>query len=382
MASRELLNTTMSRTREGDQRLGEVPIHVCHVSVSLNTGGLERILAGISQTSDRSRYKHAFVALREEGRFAEEIRQTGASVVTMKCKNRIAMIGELRNYFRSRKVDIVHTHNTFPHLYGTLAARWAKVPIVVNTRHGQRAGHGWKSRFLFRMASRWVNRIVAVSDDAANLCVQADGLSKSKVTRIWNGIDASQFSFRGPSADPIAVTVGRLVPEKDLATLIRAISLASGSIPNLRLKIVGEGPSRPELERLTRELGMESQIDFVGEIRDVSTSLEKSGFYVSSSLTEGISLTLLEAMSVGLPVIATRVGGNPEVVAEPETGLLVEASNPQALAGAIVSLCRRSDRWYEMGVAARKRVVDSFGVERMVEGYQELYQSLLDERKL
>ena len=166
-------------------------MHICHVSVSLKTGGLERVLAGLAAHTDRGTCEMAFVALREEGRFAREIRKTGAIVETLGSANRWQMVQRLKHFFREHRFDIVHTHNTYPHIYGTLAARLAGVPVILNTRHGQRVGHGWKSRILFRFASRWVDRIVAVSDDAAALCIKDDGVPRSKVSRIWNGIDAA-----------------------------------------------------------------------------------------------------------------------------------------------------------------------------------------------
>ncbi len=352
-------------------------MRICHVSVSLKTGGLERVLAGLASNTDRSNCEMTFVALRDEGRFADEIRNTGAMVKTLGAMNRWQMVKSLKNFFRDRSVDVVHTHNIYPHLYGTIAARLAGVPVVINTRHGQRIGQDWKSRMIFRLASTWVDRIVAVSDDAAALCVEKDGIPSSKVLRIWNGIDASDFAFRGSSGKPLAVCVARLAPEKDLATLIRAIAIASQSVPALQLRIIGDGEMRSHLKRLVCELSISEKVEFLGERENVPELLGTCGFYVSSSLSEGISLTILEAMAVGLPVIATNVGGNPEIVVEPETGMLVKVANPECLAKAMVQMCQRSSSWGAMGQAGRKRVTDYFGVRMMANQYQSLYQDLL-----
>ncbi len=352
-------------------------MQICHVSVSLKTGGLERVLAGLAANTDRGSCDMTFVALQAEGRFANEIRSSGALVKTLGVTNRWQMVKSLRNFLRDRCFDIVHTHNIYPHLYGTMAARLAGVPIIVNTRHGQRIGQGWKSRILFRLASYWVDRIVAVSDDAAALCIQKDGIPASKVLRIWNGIDPTEFAFRGSSGRPVAVCVARLAPEKDLATLIRALSIASQSAPALQLRIIGDGELRLPLESLVRELKLSKQVEFLGECENVPELLGSCGFYVSSSLSEGISLTILEAMAVGLPVIATNVGGNPEIVVESETGMLVEVANPESLAKAMVLMCQRSSSWGAMGKAGRQRVTDFFDVRTMANQYQSLYQNLL-----
>lgn len=355
-------------------------MRICHVSVSLKTGGLERVLAGLAAHTDRKKFELDFVALREEGRFASEIRKTGARVELLSAPNRWHLVYRLKSYFRDHRIDIVHTHNTYPHLYGTLAARLARVPIVVNTRHGQRIGHGWKSKMLFRFAARWVDRIIAVSDDAAALCVNEDRIPAPKVTRIWNGIDPADFAFLGSSGRPLAVCVARLAPEKDLATLLRATSIAIQSVPELRLRIIGGGPLQRQLEALANELSLAGRIDFLGECENVPELLGSSGFYVSPSLSEGISLTILEAMAVGLPVIATSVGGNPEVVDEPETGLLVPAASPEKLALAMVQMCKTKADWTSMGKAGRRRVTQFFDVRMMAENYQSLYEELLSSR--
>src|SRR5262249_53372244 len=151
--------------------------------------------------------------------FADDIQRTGCRVHQLKPAGRIGQIRQMMTLFRTGKFDVVHTHNTYPHLYASLAARLAAVPVVINTRHGERAGDGWKSRVQFRWASHLVDRIVAVSDDAANLCVRADGVTSRKVTRLWNGIDLGDFQFTGPRSAPAAISVARLSAEKDFPTL-------------------------------------------------------------------------------------------------------------------------------------------------------------------
>jgi glycosyltransferase involved in cell wall biosynthesis len=283
--------------------------------------------------------------------------------------------------FRAGKFDVIHTHNTYPHIYASLAARLAGVPVVINTRHGQRAGHGWKSRTQFRWASHLVDRIVAVSDDAARLCIEADRVNSGKVIRIWNGIDVDEFQFAGPKLIPTAISVARLSPEKDFPTLLRAVAIAIQNVPELVLKLVGDGPERPRLEQLVTELGIEQHVEFLGERKDVPELLSQAGFFVTSSVTEGISLTLLEAMAVGLPVIATAVGGNVEIVDAPRTGRLVPASDPDRLAESIVDLCRHTTEWPEIGLAGRARVAEHFDVRRMVADYENLCRTLLSAKR-
>ena len=352
------------------------PLRVCHVSLTLKTGGLERILADLARHHNRDACLPEFVAIREVGRFADEIRSAGGTVHLLKPAGRLGQIAQMRTLFRKRQFDVVHTHNTYPHLYASIAARLAGVPVVVNTRHGQRAGHGWKSRTQFRWATRLVDRIIAVSDDAAGLCIEADGVPAKKVQRIWNGIDLSDFAYTGPGPSMTAISVARLSAEKDFPTLLRAVQLVVKNRPDFRLIIVGGGPERQRLDQLTAELKIEDQVQFLGERTDVPDLLPQSGFFISSSLTEGISLTLLEAMAVGLPVVATAVGGNPEIVIPDTTGYLVPAQDPKSLADAIERMCRDQGQWARMGQAGRDRVTECFDVHRMAADYEQLYREL------
>ena len=352
------------------------PLRVCHVSITLKTGGLERILADLARHHDRENCRPEFLAIREVGRFADEIRAAGGVVHQLRPGGRVSQINQMRKLFRDRQFDVVHTHNTYPHLYASVAARLAGVPVVVNTRHGQRAGHGWKSSMPFRWASHLVDRIITVSDDAANLCIHSDRVNPRKVQRIWNGIDLSDFRFSGPVNKPIAISVARLSAEKDFPTLLSAVSRVLKAVPEFRLQIVGNGPERDQLQALTRELGIEQAVEFLGERTDVPDLLSQAGFFISSSRTEGISLTLLEAMAVGLPVVATAVGGNPEIIVPDLTGYLVPAADPESLANAVIRLCGEPGSWLQMGEQGRLRVAEHFDVRRMARDYESLYRVL------
>jgi glycosyltransferase involved in cell wall biosynthesis len=351
------------------------PLRVCHVSLTLNTGGLERLLADLARRHRRPVCAPTFVALRETGRFAAEIRRAGCEVLLLRRRTRWSERQALADFFRAQQFDVVHAHNTYPAIHAAVAARWAGVPVVVQTRHGQRSGHGWWATQQYRWACRLIDRVIAVSDDAARLCL-AEGLPRDKVCRIWNGIDLDQFSFRGPSKRPVAIAVARLSAEKDFPTLLRGLAWARRSRPELQLQIVGDGPERPRLEALAEELDLVDSVEFLGERHDVPQLLSRAAFFVSTSLTEGISLTLLEAMAVGLPVIATAVGGNPEVVVDGVTGRLTPAGNPHAFAAALCELAADPDSWGEYGLAGRARVVSEFDIRRMVDEYEDLYLRL------
>lgn len=354
--------------------------HVVHISLALRTGGLERLLVDFARFHDRARFRLSFIALHDGGTPATDIESAGCDVHILngRGRGRFANLNALRRLLRELAPDVVHTHNLLPHIQGTLAAKLAGVPVVVHTRHGQRFGHGWWSSLQYRLAAHWVDRAVSVSDDAARLSITADRLDPQRVTRIWNGIDLQRFQFRGPAIAPVAISVARLSPEKDFPTLLRATALAIREVPDFRLLLVGDGSERGALEQLVRELDLSAHVQLLGERRDIPELLSQSAFFVSSSLTEGVSLTLLEAMAVGLPVLATAVGGNPEVVADGETGRVVPAADPAGLAEGIVRMCRDRDSWTSMGRAGRRRVEEHFDIRRMMQQYETLYEDLLE----
>ncbi len=358
------------------------PIGVCHVSMHLATGGLERLLVEFSRLHDDAKFCPQFIALSDLGQPADDIRGFGCEAHSLQFGDvgKLAMVRMLAHRLRDANTQVVHTHNTYAHFYGTLAARLAGVPIVVNTQHGRGCGPTWKNRMQFRIANRWTQRIVAVSDDAANLCRDADPRSASRVTRIWNGIDVTRFALRShpePSGPPVAISVARLSPEKDFPTLLNAVAKVVREVPDFQLQLVGDGAERAKLQQQSRDLQLCDHVEFLGERSDVPDLLERAGFFVSSSRTEGVSLTLLEASAVGLPIVTTAVGGNPEIVEEGQTGRLVPSEDPIALASAIIDMCNNRSQWSEMGRLGRERIEQHFEISRMVRDYETLYEELL-----
>jgi glycosyltransferase involved in cell wall biosynthesis len=269
----------------------------------------------------------------------------------------------------------VHTHNAKPLIYGGPAARLAGVRKVIHMRHGPRTGGGRTGARLFLLATRAADRVVSVSRDSAQRSLD-EGVAPRKVFTIWNGIDVERFAYNGPRAGGPAVMVGRLSPEKDAETLVRATALVVREDPSFRLEIAGDGACLPDLSRLSGELGLDEHVRFLGEVADIPALLAQASMLVLPSLIEGIPLTVLEAMARGLPIVATRVGGTPEVVVEGQTGLLVPPRSPAELATAMLRLLRDPALCARMGKLGRERVERRFEVRRMVADYERLYVGL------
>lgn len=360
------------------------PVRICHVSMTLDTGGLERLLVEMSKHIDRDKLSFDFVSLCGESKPALELRDLGFQVDSFGfdgSKGKLKLLKRLRQHFVAGQYDVVHTHNTYPQFYAAPAARFAKVPVVINTQHGRGCGPGSKAAWQFRIANRFTDCVVGVSEDATRLCQGQDRHSAAKMRCIWNGVDLQRFQYFGPVDELHAVSVARLSPEKDFPTLIRAIALVKQRQPNFRVTIVGDGKERPSLEQLAVELDVADRITFAGEQSDIPTFLRQAGFFVSSSRTEGISLTLLEAMGCGLPILATAVGGNPEIIDDGRTGRLVPSENPEALADAIDQMCRDQEMWRTMGELGRDRVERHFSLRSMIDRYSALYDGFLAKKR-
>jgi glycosyltransferase involved in cell wall biosynthesis len=336
-------------------------------------GGLEKLLVEFARHTDRNRYELHFVSLNGPGVVAGEIRDLGWEVTALELRPgfRPALVFRLARLFHSLKADIVHTHNIRPLLFAGAAARLAGVRRVVHTRHGQH--HGYPRRVLSanRLASMTADHVVCVSSDGAKLAA-AEGIAPGKIRTQLNGIDPTRFRPAAVDGGPV-VAVGRFSPEKDFATLVRAAALAARQEPTFRLEIAGDGACLEDLKRLIVESRLDGVVKLLGQVRDIPSLLARGSIFAQSSITEGISLTILEAMATGLPVVATRVGGNTEIVADGETGLLVPPSDPAALAAGLLALWRAPERRRVMGAAGRAHVEAVFDVRKMVAAYEELY---------
>jgi glycosyltransferase involved in cell wall biosynthesis len=335
---------------------------------------MEKLLVEFARHADRTRFDLRFVSLTTRGPVAEELEALGWPVAALNIPSglRPGLVWRLASCFREWRTDIVHAHNTKPLIYAAPAARLAGVHKIIHTRHGQRMNASRGQNTLFRWSARLAHAAVCVSHDSA-ACSRAEGLAPSKVHTIWNGIDTRRFTCRGSVAGGPAVMVGRLSREKNVETLFDAAALVAAQEPGYRLEIAGDGACLAALRRQATALKLENVVTFLGNVRDVPQLLQRASMCVLSSLTEGISLTLLEAMSSGLPIIATQVGGNPEIVADGITGLLVPPRDPQMLAEAMLHLWRSPADRMRMGIAGAIRVREYFDVRRMVAQYERLY---------
>lgn len=372
---------------------------VMHLVYSFDVGGLENGVVNLINRMPPERYRHTVVALTRcaEG-FCERIRRedVGFASLHKPAGHGIKLYPRLYRLFRERRPAIVHSRNLAA-LEAVVPASLAGVPVRVHGEHGwdvsDPGGTRRKFQVLRRLYSPFVSRYVALSGHIESYLTGRVGIAPARVERICNGVDTLRFTpaatgarqtlAGSPFADASVVvvgTVGRLQAVKDQLTLVRAFELArarGGVGQRLRLIIAGDGPLRGEVEAEIRRAGIGDAVWLAGERTDVPAVMRALDVFVLPSQAEGISNTILEAMASGLPVVATAVGGNGELVAEGETGSLVPAQDPDRMAEAL--LCYASDAALRQtqGAAGRRRVEHGFSLDGMVARYTAMYDQLL-----
>jgi glycosyltransferase involved in cell wall biosynthesis len=293
---------------------------------------------------------------------------------------------ELVWLFRRVRPDIVHLNSSKMGFLGRLAASLTGVPVRVVTAHGW--AFGWYSGIasrMFRLADRLMEPlttcVITVSHQQAAAGLRAGTCRVGRTVVIPNAVEIGPASRRSTSGGPVRlVSVGRLSPPKDFVTLERALALVpSGSV---RARLVGDGRERPALEAEAARLGLDGEVEFLGERRDVTALLADADLFVLSSHSEGMPMSVLEAMAAGLPVVASAVGGVPEVVVSGDTGLLVPPGDPATLAAALERLADDPVLRLRLGNAGRHRAEQHFGLARFERAHLELFERELRARGL
>lgn len=365
-------------------------LRVVHATTRLPVGGMENVVAQLAQRLPANRYQSSICCLEEADRLGRELQDGGVDVTVLgRHRNRdLGLLWRLAWHARRERVDILHCHDELSWFYGGLAARLARVPIVIVTMHGRRPAISARHLFEQRILARGTARIVAVSDYLRKQVRAELRVSASQVVTIRNGIamptappdpSATERARRklGLPLDSFVVgSVGELSEVKNFDLAIEAVAGLLGALPHIRLVLVGEGPLRARLEATVGDSGLAGAVHFAGVRRDIADVLPAFDVYLCSSNYEGISLSILEAMAAGRPIVATRVGGNPEIIQDGETGLLVPERDPEAMARALESLANDAPMRGRLGSAAERLVISTFHLRRMLDGYDCLYQEL------
>ena len=380
---------------------------VLHVVYRFDTGGLENGVVNLINHMPAHAFRHAILSLTEVTDFRQRIRRSDVEIIALHKApgHGLWLYPRLFRLFRQLQPAIVHSRNLAA--LEVLVPAWAaRVPVRIHGEHGRDVGDldgSNRARQWLRRAYRpFVNHYVPLSGDLARYLAEKVQVPDERITQVCNGVDVARFRPAGGAdfADggagvgkPIAGcpftaprhwlvgTVGRMQTVKDQATLARAFVRALSLRPDLRLRLrlvmVGAGPLRAEALAILEAGGVADLAWLPGERGDVAEILRGLQCFVLPSLAEGISNTILEAMASGLPVIATNVGGNAELVTHGLTGEIVPAADPVALASSLLRLAAAPEAAAAMGRAGRSAVETRFSLQAMVAAYQTLYTQQL-----
>lgn len=372
---------------------------VAHIVYRFDTGGLENGVVNLINHMPEQAYRHAVIAITEVApAFAQRVRRPGVEFISLHKPpgHGSAAWPELARVLRKLKPAVVHTRNLAA-LEMQPVAWWVRVPARIHGEHGRDVedldGTSRKHQWIRRLYRPFVHRTIALSRDLEGYLLDKVGQSRGSVVQIYNGVDADRFRpppslvrapLEGsPFNDPslwVVGTVGRLQTVKAQTVLTRAFVQALQSEPQAtvhwRLIVVGSGPLRAEAEAIVNAAGLHDRVWFAGERNDVPDVMRSLSCFALPSLAEGISNTILEALATGIPVVATDVGGNPELVQSGVTGVIVRAGDPVSMAEGLLrtAVDSGSQRW---GVAGRAEVERRFSLRAMVEAYQAVYDDQL-----
>jgi sugar transferase (PEP-CTERM/EpsH1 system associated) len=374
---------------------------ILHVVYRFDTGGLENGVVNLINHMDPAAYRHAVLALTEVTEFRQRVRRPDVQFFALNKApgHGFWLYPRLYRLLRELQPAVVHTRNLAA-LEVVVPAWAAGVPVRVHGEHGRDVSdldgsHRGYQR-LRRLYGLFVQRFVALSQDLAGYLQQRVGFEPARIRQIYNGVDTQRFT-PAPQREAIAGcpfgadasllligTVGRMQQVKDQTLLARAFVQALQQRPDLRdrlrLVMAGDGPLRVQTQHLIDAAGLGALAWLPGERSDVAAWMRGLDLFVLPSLAEGVSNTILEAMASGLPVIATAVGGNVELVEPGRSGLLVPPGDVPAMAAALIALADDAGRRQAMGRAGRAAAEQRFALSVMVEGYRSLYDELLAAR--
>lgn len=369
---------------------GRKPATVCQLVHSLSVGGAEILASRIARRL-RDSVRFVFACLDDRGSLADELTRDGFTVHRLGRRPGFdwSCVLRLSRFLRDENVDVVHAHQYAPFFYAMSARlRGPRKPIVF-TEHGRhQPDHPRRKRMIFnRLFLSRRDRCIGVGQAVRTALIENEGLPTARVEVIYNGVDIEAYAsetdraegrrlLRAAPGEFVIIQVARLDYLKDHDTALRTMARAVSAVPHARLVFVGDGPERQAIESRIRALQLDDQVRLLGTRGDVKRLLPGADLFLLTSISEGIPLTLIEAMAAGLPVVSTDVGGVAEVVTDGVSGLLAPAGNVVALADGIRRLAADPALRRQFSLAGQSRARERFDETAMCRQYQQLYAEL------
>jgi glycosyltransferase involved in cell wall biosynthesis len=399
MVSERTTKQSMTRRLEAEERVSKLPPdEVTEVLFIIDQlcalGGAERVLLRTIKGLPRERYSPRVITFKidESLKIADSI---NCPLHVFPLRNtygwtalKVAL--QIRSLVRSHNVRITHTFHETSDLWGGIVAKLSGCPILISSRRDMGFLRERKHTFGYRLLGRCFDEVQTVSDEVRRFSIAQDALAPRKVVTIYNGIDlppapaGDKREFRArfglEKAGKLVVSVGHVRKIKGFDVFMRAAARVREVMPEVTFAVAGEVHEPAHLQELTAlagKLGLGSGFVFLGDVSDVSSLLHGSDVFCLPSRSEGLSNALLEAMACGLPCVATRVGGNPEVVVEGKTGYIVESEDDESMAASLLKLLRDPEAARGMGVEGRKAVENKFTKQSMIRRLEQSYERLL-----
>ena len=354
---------------------------------TLNLGGTEGQFVEVACGLSRSQWEVHVSCLRAEGPLRQKLEAAGINAWScgrgsLKPARLLPAVAGLARYLRAHQIRLVHSFDFYSNILGILGGRLARKPVVIASQRDLGDLRPTLDQRVHRLMLRFADLILVNSDAVADQVRYRGGALKERIVVIPNGVDTSRFSPASAATSRLSgrVTIGTLANlrwEKGIEDLVRAAALVHERCPEARFLIWGDGPLRSELEGLVQTCGLRGVVEFRGRTTRPEAALRELDIFVLTSLSEACSNVLLEAMATGLAVVSTRAGGNPELVEEEITGLLVPPGDSPALAKALIRLIEEPALAVELGSRALHRIRAEFGIARMLAGVQALYDHAL-----
>ncbi len=354
------------------------------MSQFLTAGGTERQLSIIARELDRSRFEPTVGCFRPDGIRHEELKAAGVRVVPFRIRSMykpppIGVAIELGQFLGRERIDLVHAFDVPTDVFAVPVARLFRVPYVLSSQRAHRTLASRVDRHLLRLSDSLVDGIVVNSRAVARELAEEEKVPESRIHLCYNAIDTSEFSpppERAP--EPLVIgAVGLFRPEKGHRTLIEAFARVHRAAPHTRLHLVGGGPLHRDLEELARQLGVADATTVEGSTPAVRERLQRMHIFVLPSLSEALSNALLEAMACGCCAVASRTGGNPEIIEENSSGLLFRPGDSDDLAGKLSALVADRAARERYACAGWKRVQQNFSLASSVNRMQEIYAGVM-----
>lgn len=366
-------------------------IKITHVTFDMRIGGAEQVIFNLVNHTDKQRFEIDILCLEDAiGPFGKMIadRGVGVSILGRKPGFDLALILKIRKHILNKKIGILHCHQYTPYIYGVLASMFTSCDVIF-TEHGRFYPDTRKLKRIIvnPILSLITKKITAISSATVDALVKYENFSKKNIELIYNGLDDSKYIDRGPedsykkllsqygirTSAFVLGTVARLDPIKNQSLMLHALKKVQNRYPDTVLFIIGDGPERHTLHQLSVDLGIKENVIFTGFRDDVYKFYNAMDIFLLTSFSEGAAMTLIESMASSLPCIVTDVGGNPEIVNDQQTGIVIPSGDLERLVSSICDLIENPDKREQMGRAGRMKYEEHYTIDKMVNSYQRLY---------